>query len=73
MCKGIIEVDIPMSCEECDFPYVRTYYNGTHWYCGVDRHPLVDFRDGILLERHTRSPQCPIKPKSTYLKEANNE
>lgn len=57
MSKGIIAVDIPISCEECSFEYERTYYNGTHKYCRVDKHMLTSYPD--------RSPQCPIIPAQT--------
>ena len=73
MSKGIIEVDIPMSCEDCNFACERTSYNGTNWYCSVDNHMLPDYKPFILIDVQTRSPQCPIKPKTTFLKEANNE
>ena len=61
--KGIIEIDMPKSCSECELRSDRLVISkrGEQVYCSIKDIYVWDYVFGDKKEQ--RHPQCPIKPK----------
>ena len=54
-----IEMDMPKSCSDCNFPHTVTHYNKNHWGHIFHLCPLIQiYIDGCTTVRH---PECPLK------------